>query len=55
MSLDHPPLGMRLSDAFGGWAIRRLAREIVVEGMERIPKDGPVILVGNHISFWRAG
>ena len=30
MSLDRPPLGMRLSDAFGGWAIRRLAREIVV-------------------------
>jgi 1-acyl-sn-glycerol-3-phosphate acyltransferase len=51
MSLDRPPLGMRLSDAFGGWAIRRLAREIVVEGMERIPKDGPVILVGNHISW----
>lgn len=51
MSLDRPPLGMRLSDAFGAWAIRRLAREIVVEGMEQIPKEGPVILVGNHISW----
>jgi 1-acyl-sn-glycerol-3-phosphate acyltransferase len=51
MSLDRPPLGMRISDAFGAWAIRRLAREIVVEGLERVPREGAVILVGNHISW----
>ena len=50
MSLDRPPLGMRLSESFGAWAIRRLADEIIVEGMERIPRVGPAILVGNHIS-----
>ncbi|MEY3472318.1 MAG: lysophospholipid acyltransferase family protein [Candidatus Limnocylindrus sp.] len=51
MSLDRPPLGMRLSESFGAWAIRRLADEIIVEGMERIPRVGPAILVGNHISW----
>ena len=42
---------MRLSESFGAWAIRRLADEIIVEGMERIPRVGPAILVGNHISW----
>lgn len=51
MSLRHPPLGMRLSESFGAWAIRRLSREIVVEGMDRVPAEGAVILVGNHISW----
>lgn len=51
MSLDRPSLGMRISESFGAWAIRRLAREVVVEGLERLPPVGPVILVGNHISW----
>ncbi len=51
MSLSRPPLGMRLSDAFGAWLIRRLAREIYVEGMEHLPKEGAVLLAGNHISW----
>ena len=42
---------MRLSERFGQWVIRRLAREIVVEGMHHLPKDGAVILAGNHISW----
>jgi len=51
MPLERPPLAMRASDAFGAWAIRRLAREISVEGMERIPTHGPALLVGNHVSW----
>lgn len=51
MSLDRAPLAMRISESFGAWAIRRLAREIVVEGVERVPRDGAVILIGNHISW----
>jgi 1-acyl-sn-glycerol-3-phosphate acyltransferase len=42
---------MRLSDAFGAWVIRRLAREVVVEGLENLPRGGGVILAGNHISW----
>jgi 1-acyl-sn-glycerol-3-phosphate acyltransferase len=42
---------MRLSDAFGAWVIRRLAREVVVEGLEHLPREGGVILAGNHISW----
>ena len=51
MGLERPPLGMRLSDAFGAWVIRRLAREVTVEGMEHLPREGGVILAGNHISW----
>ncbi len=51
MGLERPPLGMRLSDAFGAWVIRRLAREVIVEGMEHLPREGGVILAGNHISW----
>ena len=51
MGLERPPLGMRLSDAFGAWVIRRLAREVIVEGLEHLPRQGGVILAGNHISW----
>jgi len=51
MGVERPPLGMRLSDAFGAWVIRRLAREVVVEGLEHLPREGGVILAGNHISW----
>jgi 1-acyl-sn-glycerol-3-phosphate acyltransferase len=51
MSEQRVPFGMRLSERFGQWVIRRLAREIVVEGMHHLPKDGAVILAGNHISW----
>ena len=51
MGLERPPLGMRLSDAFGAWVIRRLAREVIVDGLEHLPREGGVILAGNHISW----
>jgi len=51
MGLERPPLGMRLSDAFGAWVIRNLSREVVVEGLEHLPREGGVILAGNHISW----
>ena len=51
MALHHPTLGMRLSDAFGAWAVRRLARQVSVEGLENVPRQGGAILAGNHISW----
>ena len=42
---------MRLSDAFGGWALRLLARETVVVGLEHVPAEGGAILVSNHLSW----
>lgn len=51
MTSEHIPLGMRLSERFGRWAMRRLAGDIVVRGLERIPANGPAILASNHISW----
>ncbi|MEI6271376.1 MAG: lysophospholipid acyltransferase family protein [Chloroflexota bacterium] len=51
MGLERPPLGMRLSDAFGAWVIQRLSREVIVEGLDHLPREGGVILAGNHVSW----
>ena len=51
MTVERIPLGMRLSERFGRWAMQRLAGEIVVNGLERIPATGPVLLASNHISW----
>lgn len=51
MTIERISLGMRLSERFGRWALRRLAQEIVVSGLERIPAKGSVLLVSNHISW----
>jgi 1-acyl-sn-glycerol-3-phosphate acyltransferase len=42
---------MRLSDAFGAWVIQRLSREVIVEGLDHLPREGGVILAGNHVSW----
>jgi 1-acyl-sn-glycerol-3-phosphate acyltransferase len=51
MTSERAPLGMRLSERFGRWAMERLAGDIVVQGLEKIPKSGPVLLASNHISW----
>lgn len=51
MSRERVPLAMRLSERFGNWAVRQLAREIEVSGLEHIPRQGPLLLVSNHISW----
>jgi len=51
MTTERIPIGMRLSERFGRWAMERLAGEIVVDGLERIPKAGAVLLASNHISW----
>jgi len=51
MTAERIPLGMRLSERFGRWAMRQLAGEIEVNGLERIPVTGPVLLASNHISW----
>ena len=51
MSRERVPLAMRLSERFGNWAVRQLAREIEVSGFEHIPQHGPLLLVSNHISW----
>ncbi|MFM8915250.1 MAG: lysophospholipid acyltransferase family protein [Candidatus Limnocylindrus sp.] len=48
---ERIPLGMRLSERFGRWAMQRLAGEIVVDGLNRVPTSGPVLLTSNHISW----
>ena len=34
--------------AGGAWALRRMARRVEVEGLENVPREGPVLLVSNH-------
>lgn len=51
MMAERIPLGMRLSERFGRWAMQRLAGEIVVDGLNRVPASGPVLLTSNHISW----
>ena len=48
---ERVSLGMRCSEAFGSWALRRLARRIEVVGLENVPLHGAAILAGNHISW----
>ncbi len=35
-------------DAGGGWALKRMARRSQVEGRERVPGEGPLLIVSNH-------
>lgn len=34
--------------AGGAWALQRMARRVVVEGIENIPREGPLLVVSNH-------
>ena len=45
------PMGMRCSESFGAWSLRRLAKRIDVVGLEHVPPRGAAILAGNHISW----
>lgn len=51
MTSEHVPFGMRLSERFGRWAMCRLADQIDVQGLNRIPASGAALLVSNHISW----
>jgi 1-acyl-sn-glycerol-3-phosphate acyltransferase len=48
---ERIPLGMRCSEIFGAWALRRLAQRVEVVGLEHVPSSGAAILAGNHISW----
>jgi hypothetical protein len=32
----------------GGWALKRMARRVEVEGRENLPREGPLLLAANH-------
>jgi 1-acyl-sn-glycerol-3-phosphate acyltransferase len=32
----------------GAWALKRLARDTVIEGQDNVPREGPLLLVSNH-------
>ena len=34
--------------AGGSWALEQMAREVVVEGAERVPREGSLLVVSNH-------
>ena len=34
--------------AGGAWALERMARRVQIEGRERVPTEGPLLLVSNH-------
>src|ERR687893_2073431 len=34
--------------AGGAWALERMARRVEVEGLENVPREGPLLLVANH-------
>lgn len=34
--------------AGGGWALERMARRVEVEGVENVPREGPLLLAANH-------
>jgi 1-acyl-sn-glycerol-3-phosphate acyltransferase len=37
--------GLRLG---GTWALKRMVRRVVIEGQERVPTEGPLLLLSNH-------
>lgn len=46
---DRLPLLIRATDAFGRFAFRAFTR-VEVSGLGRVPRSGPLILAGNHLS-----
>src|SRR5215212_2670967 len=34
--------------AGGAWALERMARSVEVEGLENVPREGPLLLASNH-------
>lgn len=46
---DRLPFVMRASDAFGRTFVRCFTR-VTIEGLERLPKQGPLIISANHAS-----
>ena len=34
--------------AGGAWALEQMSRGVIVEGMDRVPREGPVLVVSNH-------
>jgi hypothetical protein len=34
--------------AGGAWAVERMARRVEVEGLEKVPREGPLLLAANH-------
>lgn len=34
--------------AGGAWALDQMSRDVVVEGRERVPREGPLLVVSNH-------
>jgi 1-acyl-sn-glycerol-3-phosphate acyltransferase len=51
-SLPYPRFKIRRTILrFIGRGLLRLLTSITIEGLENIPKDGPVILAGNHVSY----
>ncbi len=41
-------VGESVLGAGGDWALERMVRRVEVEGQERVPCDGPLLLVSNH-------
>ncbi len=48
MSGAYPPAGMVGPRAIAWWSLHTMTDGVVVEGLERVPRTGPVLLVARH-------
>ena len=48
MSEGYPPVGMLGPRAIAWWALRTMTGGVTVEGLDRVPRTGPVLLAARH-------
>lgn len=48
MSRGYPPAGMLGPRAIAWWSLRTMADEVTIDGLERVPRTGPVLLAARH-------
>ena len=48
MSGGYPPVGMLGPRAIAWWSLRTMTDGVTVEGLDRIPRTGPVLLAARH-------
>ncbi|MDQ6943300.1 MAG: 1-acyl-sn-glycerol-3-phosphate acyltransferase, partial [Candidatus Eremiobacteraeota bacterium] len=49
MSGGYPPVGMFGPRAIAWWSLRTMTDGVTVDGLERVPRTGPVLLAARHV------
>lgn len=48
MSRGYPPAGMLGPRAIAWWSLRTMVDEVTLDGLDRVPRTGPVLLAARH-------